>query len=167
MLQPYRKRTWAPRGQTPVQLVSAKHHRRVSAIGALALSPLRRRVSLYFQLIPQSFKTPQVVEFLRQLHHQLGRKIIIVWDRLNAHRSAARWYAEHHPEWFTFEWLPAYAPELNPIESCWSHTKCNDLANFNAENVDQLHHTVNEYLTAKRKHQALLRSWFAHAGLKL
>ena len=28
------------------------------------------------------------------------------------------------------EWLPAYAPDLNPVEPAWSHTKYGDLANY-------------------------------------
>jgi transposase len=167
LLQPYRQRTWAPRGQTPVQLASAKHHRRVSAIGALALSPKRKRVSLYFQLTKKSFKKEEVIKFLRLLHHQIGRKIILVWDRLNAHRSAAAWYATHHPDWFEFEWLPPYSPELNPIEQCWSHTKCHELSNHCSYNVDELETVVRNKLRGKRRRHALFASFFHHAGLKL
>lgn len=159
--------TWAPRGQTPVQTVSAKHHRRVSAIGALVLSPTQRHVSLSFQLTRESFKKAQVIEFLRQLHRQRRGKIIVVWDRLNAHRSAAAWFETHHPDWFTFEWLPAYAPELNPIETCWSHAKCHKLANLGAENVDTLETHVDKCLNATRRRSKLLRSFFDHAQLQL
>lgn len=150
-----------------MQLASAKHYRRVSAIGALALSPTRQRVSLYFQLTKQSFKKEEVIEFLRLLHHQLGRKIILVWDRLNAHRSAAAWYARHHPNWFEFEWLPPYSPELNPIEQCWSHTKCHELSNHCSYNVDELEQVVRKKLHGKRHHQRLFTSFFRHARLNL
>lgn len=167
LLQSYRQRTWAPRGRTPVQLASAKHHRRVSAIGGLAVPPQRQRISLYFQLTKQSFKKEEVIEFLRLLHVQLRRKIIVVWDRLNAHRSAAAWYTQHHPDWFEFEWLPAYSPELNPVEQCWSHTKCHELPNDNRENVDDLQSAVRKKLNGKRHRHRLFVSFFNHAGLTL
>jgi putative transposase len=148
-------------------LASAKHQRRVSAIGALALSPSQHRASLYYQRTFESFKTPKVIEFLRQLHRQLGRKIIIVWDRLNAHRSTATWYAANQPNWFQFEWLPGYAPELNPVESCWSHSKCHDLSNLCANDVDELAIVVDDCLAGERHRQKLLLSFFSHAGLDL
>jgi transposase len=167
LLQPYRQRTWAPKGCTPKQLSSAKHHRRVSVAGALALSPRQQRADWYFQLTMASFKTAEIVEFLRLLHHQLRRKIILVWDRLNAHRSAAAWYSHHHPDWFQFEWLPPYAPQLNPVESCWSHTKCHELSNHCAVDVQELEIVVRKHLRAKRRRQRLLLSFFRHANLEL
>jgi transposase len=37
-----------------------------------------------------------------------------------------------------FEWLPAYAPELNPVEARWSNTKYSDLANFVPDDTPHL-----------------------------
>jgi transposase len=167
LLQPFRQRTWAPRGQTPVLKVSAKHNRRVSAIGGLALSPTGRRSTLYFALTQDSFKTPEVIAFLKQLHGQLRRKIIIVWDRLNAHRSAATWFQKHRPGWFEFEFLPPYSPELNPVEQCWSHTKCRSLANLCPTSTTELEPIVAATLKARRHERRLHAAWFQHAGLPL
>jgi len=61
-------------------------------------------------------------------------------DKKGARRSA--YFEEHHPDWFTFEWLPSYAPELNPVEQCWNHTKCHDLANFIPEDLQHLQKAV-------------------------
>jgi transposase len=167
LMQPVRHRTWAPRGHTPVQRVATRHHRRLSSIGALALSAQRQRVTFYFQLVESNVATDQLIWFLTEMHRHLGRKIILVWDNLNPHRSAAAWFTKHHPDWFRFEWLPPYSPELNPVEGCWSHSKYHELGNYCADNLDQLYRTVQDTLTAKRNDQHLLKSWFAHAGLKL
>jgi len=139
----------------------------VSAIGALVLSPSQHHVSFYYQLTAESFKTPKVIEFLHQLHRQLNRKIIVVWDRLNAHRSTAVWYAEYHPDWFKYEWLPGYAPELNPVEQCWSHAKCHELSNLCAENIQELATVVDELFKNECYCQELLLSYFEKAGLIL
>jgi transposase len=40
------------------------------------------------------------------------------------------------------EWLPAYAPELNPDEQVWNHSKYSQLANFIADNVEHLAEAV-------------------------
>jgi len=80
MLQPVCRRTWAPSGQTPIQRAWDRHDR-LSAIAALALSPVRRDPSLYFQLLEHNVQTEDMIWFLTQMHRHFGRKIILVWDR--------------------------------------------------------------------------------------
>jgi len=48
-----------------------------------------------------------------------SRKLILVWDRWNVHRLAARRLSRYR--WLQIEWLPSYAPELNPVKSMWNH----------------------------------------------
>jgi putative transposase len=124
-------------------------------------------VSFYFQLTESNVQTDQIIWFLVQMHRHLRRKVIIVWDNLNPHRSAAAWFGQHRPDWFRFEWLPAYSPELNPVEGCWSHSKYHDLGNYCANDIDQLYKTVRKSLAVKRDNQPLINSWFDHAGLTL
>jgi transposase len=41
---------------------------------------------------------------------------------LNAHISAAmRAFIEVHPDWLTEARLPAYAPDLSPVEGAWAN----------------------------------------------
>lgn len=42
--------------------------------------------SAYFRLHEGSIKSPQIVEFLKALVKQVGRKMLTVWDGLKAHR---------------------------------------------------------------------------------
>jgi transposase len=65
------------------------------------------------------------------------------------------------------EWLPAYAPELNPAEQVWKHTKYDDLANFMPDDVLHLGRAVADSIRHTRSDQSLLRSFFEHAKLKL
>lgn len=97
----------------------------------------------------------------------LGRKAILVWDRWRVHRSVAAHFEEHHPSWFQFEELPAYSPELNPVEPCWNHTKHGDLANFVPENLDELEIEATASLQSLREDQSFLRSAFAYCQLAL
>jgi len=166
MLQPVRRRTWAPSGQTPYHDAWDRHDR-LSVVGLIGVSPLRHRLSLYFQVLPKNADADQMVELLRQLHHYYRRKVIVVWDRLSVHRSAAAHFQEERPEWFEFEWLPAYAPELNPVEQCWNHTKHADLPNFIPDDLNHLETAVCESILEQREDQKLLRSFFAYAKLPL
>jgi len=166
-LQPLNRRTWAPRGETPVQVVSARYDR-LSVIGALALSPQRRRIGLYFDMQDDNIRTADVVRFLRRLHRHLKRRIILVLDRWSVHRSAVKQLlAAGASSWLEVEWLPAYAPELNPVEPLWSHTKYSDLANFVPEDLWDLEDRVAESLCEQYDESALKRSFFQASGLAI
>ena len=165
-LQPVRRRTWAPKGQTPIQRAWDRHDR-LSAVAAFTLAPRRRRLGSYYQLHRDNLRTEQVVAFLRAVRRQLRRKAVVVWDRWSVHRCAARWFRRHRPGWFDFEWLPAYAPELNPVEQGWNHAKYADLANFVPDDAEHLHLEVLLHLEGQRESPRLLRSFFRFAGLPL
>jgi len=91
-------------------------HDRLSVIGGVALAPQRERVGLYFQVHDQNVRAEQIVEFVWHLRRQLRRRIILVWDRGGIHRAAAK-RLHDRADWLEIEWLPAYAPELNPVEA--------------------------------------------------
>ncbi|MFH1417667.1 MAG: IS630 family transposase [Planctomycetota bacterium] len=128
MLQPVVRRTWAPRGQTPVHH-SWDRHDRLSAISALTVSPRRRRLGLYFDIHEHNIGTEEVESFICWLQRRFPNGIILVLDRLSAHRSAAKRLVARYGCRVDVEWLPPYAPELNPVEQVWDHTKYADLAN--------------------------------------
>ena len=47
---------------------------------------------------------------------QLGGPVVLVWDGLNTHTSRAMRELIAARAWLTVFQLPAYAPELNPVE---------------------------------------------------
>src|SRR5918994_1091969 len=55
----------------------------------------------------------------RREGRKIGRPLLVVWDRLNAHRAhrTAAFLARHARD-FAVAYLPAYAPDLNPEEPC-------------------------------------------------
>ena len=141
VLQPLNRRTWALRGTRPQQIAWQRHDR-LSVIGSLAISPRRRRVKLCFAVQRRNVRAPDLMRYLRALHQQHRGPLIVVLDRLNAHRSAVRHLQERGASWLTVEWLPAYAPELNPVEALWSHAKYSALANFVPDDLDHLNDAV-------------------------
>jgi len=166
MLQPLVRRTWAPRGETPI-LYSWDRHDRLSAIIGITVSPVQHRLGLHFQIHDQNINFERVIEFITLLHRHLRGKFILVLDRYSAHRKAVRLLQEEHPDWCEVEWLPAYAPDLNPVEMVWNHSKYSDLSNFIPEDVDDLHQAVTTSLGKMRTQTSLLRSFFQYAGLEL
>ncbi|MEU3906222.1 transposase [Streptomyces goshikiensis] len=45
---------------------------------------------------------------------------MVVWDNLNTHLAAGLKQYEAEHDWLTTIRLPAYAPDLNPVEAVWS-----------------------------------------------
>ncbi len=166
MLQPVCRRTWAPRGQTPL-LRQWDRRDQLSAISALTVAPRRRRYGLYWALQRQNIRSAAVLHFLRALRRHLPHGFTLIWDRHRPHRVACvtTWLARQ-PR-IVVEWLPAYAPELNPVEAVWSHTKYGDLANFAPGNLGHLEGSVLEALTAARGERTLLAGFIRAAGLEL
>lgn len=165
-LQPVVRRTWAPRGQTPVQRCWDRRDR-LSVLGAVTVSPQRQRLDLRFSVQEENVRTEHVARFLKQLRYELRRPIVVILDRLAAHRSAAKQLQLEGRQDIRCEWLPAYAPDLNPVEALWSYTKHSDLANFLPDDTPDLRRTVYRSLAAQRCRRSLLRSFFHAAQLKL
>ena len=166
MLQPTVRRTWAPRGRTPIHH-SWDRRDRLSVISAISLSPQRRRLGLYFEVFNHNITADEAEPFVAALLGHFQRGIILVWDRWMVHRSAARRLRERFPRRVRIEWLPAYAPELNPVEQVWNRSKYTDLANFIPQDVDHLSKAVCQSLRHTRSQCTLLRSFFQHAKLSL
>ena len=166
MLQPLVRRTWAPKGCTPIQY-SWDRRDRLSVISALTVSPQRRRLGLYFALHEHNIRTPDVEAFVAELLKHLPQGLILVLDRWQVHRSAARRLLERFAHRLQIEWLPAHAPQLNPDEQVWTQTKYRDLANFLPQDITALGQAVRQSLRQTQRQPSLLRSFFKHAKLKL
>lgn len=166
VLQPLNRRTWAPTGSRPQQVVSQRHDR-LSVIGSLAVSPNRRRVGLAFHMYANNVHTQDLMRYLYALHRQHRGPLLVVLDRWSVHRAAIKRLRARGANWLSVEWLPAYAPDLNPVEALWSHAKYTALANFVPDDVDHLHDAVIEAVGDPHFNQPLLRSFFHAAKLKL
>ena len=163
MLQPLVRRSWGPKGCPPLMYCWDRHDR-LSVIGALSLSARRRRIGLYFAVHKTNVTAEEVEAFLRQVQRSLGRKLIVVMDRWSVHRKAAK--ALFGDRRFWIEWLPPYAPELNPVEYVWNHTKYGDLANLIPENLLDLELELDGSMNQARRRPELLRSFFHAATLE-
>ena len=65
------------------------------------------------------------------------------------------------------ERLPAYAPELNPIEYLWGNVKGNDLANFSPKELWELSTAARAALIKKRRRPKLIRAFWRQTELDL
>jgi transposase len=169
MLSPTVRRTFAPIGRTPI-LRRWDRHDRISAISCITVSPVRKRLGLYFQLLPDDTNVngERMVGFLRELHRQMPWPLRIVRDRGNVHdrSKAVRAFLAEHPSIRT-EKFPGYTPEANPDEGVWEHTKHGRLANFTPEDTAELRSAVEGELRRLGRSPRLLASFIRHAGIPI
>ena len=159
--RPTRVRTWAPRGETPVLQYSFSWHQ-LSAIAGVTFW------QFYFRLFPGSIKGPQIVEFLKALNRQIPGPLLIVWDGLKAHRSKlVRQYVEREDVDIQLAFLPAYAPELNPVEYLWSYLKTHEIANLCTSRLHQVSDFARRRLRSMQRRSTLVSAFWQQAQLAL
>ena len=160
LMSPLVRRTWAPCGKTPLLYQRTRSHEKISVIAALTIPPKRKRVGLYFSLHYTNITSKLVIRFLRNLSRQMpGKPIVLVWDRLLAHRSKiVLKYLDRNKRIHAFH-LPPYAPELNPVEHLWGYMKCKPMANFSAHDRQELAYVTRYNASKIKRRNELLRSF--------
>jgi len=159
--------TWAPRGQTP-QLVEPFNWKTLSGIATVLTQPDGRRSRWLLAVHRGSIRSAQVVRFLNSLKRHRRRPVILLWDRLPAHRSrrVAQALAQHR-KWLRIEWLPCYAPELNPVEPLWNHLDSTTLANTPVDDLATLCRRVRAGVQRVGRKAVLTRGFLKYTGLFL
>ncbi len=169
-LLPVTRRTWSPRGVTPI-LRHRLNWKRASMAAALGYhaSDRERGPRLCFHLQKDSYNTASLIEVLTQLGaFYAGEQVVLLWDGLGAHWSYAM--VDHlaaQADWLTVERLPAYAPELNPVEYLWTNLKGVELANFAGDHLVEVADTTEVGVRRVCDDQQLVWSFLAHTGLTL
>lgn len=106
------------------------------------------------------------------VHHRAVR-LFADWDEFHVVRSdeEANNDEEEEPDstatTLAVEWLPAYAPDLNPVEGIWNQTKYGELGNFAPNNVETLKSHVERSVATKQNQTELLQDYIRTAGLRL
>jgi transposase len=162
------RRTWAPKGETPV-LIHAFNWKKMSICAALGYGWDGRRSKLFFQTRDGSYNTASLIQFLGDLKRELrGQKAVLVWDGLPAHKSREmKTYLGQQRDWLVVERLPGYAPDLNPVETLWGNIKGQELANRCATDLAEVDQAVRRGMARVRRSRRLPFSFLKHAGLSL
>jgi putative transposase len=153
--------------------VSGKGSGRISVAGLVCVKPGQRTRLLYRVKVHRprkgerhSFAETDYVALLDAAHQYLKAPIVLIWDNLNTHVSAAMRELAAARDWLYVIQLPAYAPGLNPTEGVWSHVK-RSLGNLAVTGVDQLAAVVKNRLKRIQYRPDLLTSFLTHTGLTL
>jgi transposase len=167
-LLPVTRRTWAPRGITPVIRHRFKW-KRASMAAALCYGSRGGGAALAFHHQVGAYDTDSLIGALGELRGFLGgQKATLLWDGLPAHRSLAMaaWLRQQR-HWLVVEPLPGYAPELNPVEALWSNLKGVELANLAGERLEEVTAAAEHGIHRIRSTHHLAYSFLRHCGRSL
>lgn len=142
----------------------------MSMSAALCYRPDRSAGGLVFATQPGAYNTETLIEFLRSLRAHLGHdaKVTLLWDGLPSHRSRQMTeFIAGCRGWLRVERLPAYAPELNPVEGLWGNVKGTELANRCADTIDEAMQAACDGLQRVGSDTDLCFALLRHTGLSL
>jgi len=171
-MTPPTARTWSRRGRTPIIRVRGRSRRRLSVAALVCYKP-GERSRLIYRPAPdrravgrKSFAWTDYRDLICLAHAQLGGPIVLIWDNLNTHLTAGMKQYIAARDWLAVYQLPAYAPQLNPVEGIWSLIRRN-LANIAFTDPEDLITVVRRGLRAIRYRSWLVDGVLAGTGLTL
>lgn len=92
---------------------------------------------------------------------------MLVWDNLNVHKDRRlREFIDTH-DWITCYFLPAYAPDLNPVEGIWSLLRRSSQANTAFTDPENLISTIRRGLRQIQYRSNLINGCLTETGLAL
>lgn len=153
-------RTYAPSGLTPV-LHEFQTRDHLSIAGALTEGSHR----VYTMVRQQALNGSHMIDFLKHLLHVAGSRLLVIWDGSPIHRrqSVQDFVTESRGK-IRLERLPAYAPDLNPVEGLWQHLKHVELRNVPTRDLEELHLEYHLAIGRIRNKHHLIQAFF-HGAL--
>ena len=149
--------TWALKGQTPVVETTG------ARFGLNMMAAITPRGEMNFMIVQGSVNANRICEFLNRLMHGHLKKVFLIWDGHPTHRAKkVKRCIESFDGRLEIFVLPSYAPDLNPIEQLWNHTKSNGVGRQSISGPDQLKKTVIAKLRSLQKLPSKIASFFYH-----
>lgn len=146
-LLPMAVRTYAPVRQTPVLSETLTRDHR-SVMGAVTADG-----RLYLRGANRALSSRDVVGFLKHLQQHIRRKLLVIWDGAPIHYGEVKTFlAEGGAVDIHLERLPAYAPDLNPVEGIWHYLKYVELRNVCCSDLAQLQQELRK-AAARLRHK--------------
>lgn len=152
--------TWGKIGETPVVRDSG------GRFGLKVISAVSARGDMRFSFIEDRMNSGKFIEFLKKLHKDAGKPVLVIVDNARYHHSkeTQKFIKEQDGE-VLLTFLPAYSPELNPDEQVWNHAKAR-LSKLPIRNKEDMTRHMKSILHAIQKKTALIKSFFKMAQTK-
>ena len=154
-------RCYAPRGKTPVIRLNAKRE------SMNLISSITNQGKVRFMTYTGSMNSQRLIEFLKRLVKDAGRKVFLILDNLRVHHSklVKAWLAENTEKIEVFH-LPSYSPELNPDEYLNCDLKAGVHSGAPARSTGKLKAKIISHLRMLQKRPERVRSYFKHPKIR-
>ena len=154
-------RTWGKRGETPEVDVTGKRGRTNSAI---AISPTG---AFWFEEFPENLNSEVFCGLLDRFMATRRGKVVLITDSHPGHTSKRT--TEHiasYGDRLRVEFLPGYAPELNPVEYVNHYAKTQGPRKQLPDSLNALRALVDSTLGQLKGQFASVKAFFKHPALK-
>jgi transposase len=127
------------------------------------LSTITNQGKVRFMVRHGPLSAPILIDFMRRLTRDTGRKVFLILDNLNVHKAAkVRAWVHAHREQIAVFYLPPYAPELNPNEYLNGDLKLGVAARVPAPTKPTLTTAARSHLRTLQRRPARVRRFFEH-----
>jgi transposase len=154
-------RLWgrSPRGTRAVGTVPCGHWKRLTVLGPLGIGGMLATMSIEAATSGAVFLAYLDQVLLPELRRTRPDAVLVL-DKLRAHKTAAVRKLLGHSG-FLYRYLPAYSPDLSPIEPAWAKLKA-ELRRVAARSTEALHQALGPALDTITAQDAA--GFFRHTG---
>jgi transposase len=149
----------SPRGTRAVGTVPLGHWKRLTVLGALGIGGMLATMGIEAATSGAVFLAYLEQVLLPELRRTKPDAVLVL-DNLRAHKTAAV-RALLDSSGFPYRYLPAYSPDLSPIEPAWAKLKA-ELRRVAARTTEALHQALGPALDTITAQDAA--GFFRHAG---
>ena len=155
------ERGYAPKGKTPVIRLNAKRE------SINMISAITNQGKVRFKLFEGGMNATILIDFLKRLVKDAGRKIILILDNLRVHhaKKVKEWLAGKEEQIEIF-YLPAYSPELNPDEYLNCDLKAGVHSGKPARSKKQLKSKVISHMRMLQRKSGRVKKYFEHKKIQ-
>jgi transposase len=148
-------RSFAPKGQTPVILRTAKRHT------TSMISSITNRGQARFMIYEGALNADLFLAFLKRLIKAADQKVFLIVDNLRVHKAhTVTAWVERRKDRIELFFLPAYAPEHNPDEFLNNDVKQSMAKRPAAKSKDALKASLRSYMRGLQRKPTKVRSFF-------
>lgn len=158
--------TWGLKGLTPIIPTSGDRHG-VNMIAAVGING-----EMHFNVDQRTFNSEVFnsevfIEYLKDLSKVISTPIWIITDRCSVHRSnMVKKYLEENKEKIKIFFIPAYSPELNPVELVWGNIESHGFARALIHGVNELVEKATTLLDSLKRMPEKILAFFKKESLQ-
>jgi transposase len=148
---------YSPKGKTPVVRQTAKRER------INMISSITNQGQVRFMFYRDNMNSTRLIEFMRRLTKDAGRKVFLILDNLKVHHGKVvmDWLEENKEKIEVF-YLPSYSPELNPDEYLNNSLKGRVHSGERANTAKQLELKARKHMRNLQNNRYKVKKFFEH-----